>query len=308
MDNSYAPNNNAQNQNPTNLNPNPIDPNSINPANQQPQDQQFQNQQPQGPQPLNMTFGPDGAPVTGVKLETPILSPTQTADNLRGYRQPQLAQPQAQTQAPRINSTSVTLLSIVLGIFAVVGIALGVFGIVDAATTSDQLATTEAELAVKTAIVKAVEQQTSTEIKSAKDVPTYVATTGYIYLSEWGIKLAIPSELHHISYILNQRLYHPTVCFNGIETSITNPLPAFTDVAQNPGGMGCLVRIATEEGDRGSDGLSFGEKVFSDNGYNYFYTTPSKTFATDNSEIQLEKHAVALIKTMLSTENISTYK
>lgn len=290
MDNSFASNNQYGG-------PNPQMPPQDGPA-----------PQPGQPNPqINMTFGPDGRPVTGVQLETPILSPTQTADNLRDYRQPQLARPQTSPKIG-INSTSLTLLSTVLGILAVVGIILGIFGLVDSAATNEKLNAAEAELAVKNSIVETVAKQTGVTINSAKDVPTYVATTGYIYLSEWGIKLKVPEELHHISYVLNQRLYHPTICFNAVETSITNPLPAFTDVSQNPGGMGCLVRISAEEGDRSSDGLSFGEKVFSSDGYNYFYTAPVKTFATDNSEIQLEKHAVSLIKTMLSTENISTYK
>lgn len=285
MDNSFAPNNQYnQNQN------NP------------------QNSQPGQPNPqINMTFGPDGRPVTGVQLETPILSPTQTAENLRNYRQPQLAQPAA-AKTPVVNSTSLTLLSIVLGIFAIAGLALGIFGLIDSAATNTKLEEARAELTTKNAIVEEVSKQTGVQIKTAKDVPTFKATTGYIYLSEWGIKIQIPSELHQISYILNNRLYHPTICFNGVETAITNPLPAFTDVVQNPGGMGCLVRVSAEEGERGTDGLSFGEKVYSDSGYNYFYQTPNGIFSKDNSEIQLETHAVALIKTMLSSENLSTYK
>ena len=284
MDNSFAPNNQYnQNQNTS------------------------QNNQPNQPNPqINMTFGPDGRPVTGVQLETPILSPTQTADNLRGYRQPQLAQPT--TKTPVVNGTSLTLLSIVLGIFAIAGLALGVFGLIDSAAANTKLEEARAELTTKNAIVEEVSKQTGVQINTAKDVPTFKATTGYVYLSEWGIKIQIPSELHYISYILNNRLYHPIICFNGVETSITNPLPAFTDVAQNPGGMGCLMRISAEEGDRSSEGLSFGEKVFSDNGFNYFYQSPNGIYSKDNSEIQLETHAVALIKSMLSNENLSTYK
>ncbi len=281
--------------------------NSFAPNNQYNQNQNPQNTQPCQPNPqINMTFGPDGRPITGVPLETPILSPTQTADNLRDYRQPQLAQPSTKPQV--VNSTSLTLLSIVLGILAVAGLALGIFGLIDSAATNTKLEEARAELVTKNAIIEAVSEQTGVEIKTAKDVPTFKATTGYIYLNEWGIKIHIPSELHQISYILNNRLYHPTICFNAVETAITNPLPAFTDVAQNPGGMGCLVRISMEEGERDTNGLSFGEKVFSDNGYNYFYQTPNGIFSKDNSEIQLETHAVALIKTMLSNENLSTYK
>lgn len=289
--------------------------------------------QPNSPQ-TNLTFGPDGRPTTGVNLETPILSPTQTAENLQNYNGPwpnnpnnpndpnSQNRPATNLNTPvnpgpfispvravkaGVNGTSLTLLSIVLGILAVVGIGLGVFGLVDAATTSDELAVTKADLAVKTSIISAVEKQTGAKITSVKDLPTFVATTGYIYLTEWGIKIQIPNDLHHVSYVLNERLYHPTICFNAVDTSVTNPLPAFADVAQNPGGMGCLVRISAEEGDRDTNGLSFGEKIFSDNGYNYFYASPSGTFSTETADLQLERHAVALIKNMLSADNVSAY-
>lgn len=276
----------------------------------------------QAPNPqTNLTFGPDGRPTTGVKLETPILTPTQPGDNLRNYNGPwPMNQPQpnqsgqpaqnritpVQAVKAGVNGTSLTMLSIVLGILAIVGISLGVFGLVDSAATGDELATARAELATKTSIVAAVEKQTGTKINSAKDIPTYVATTGYIYLTEWGIKIQIPNDLHHVSYILNDRLYHPTICFNAVDTSVTNPIPAFADVTQNPGGMGCLVRISADEGDRGTDGLSFGEKVLSDNGFNYFYTSP-KTFSTENADLQLERHAISLIKTMLDVDHVSAY-
>ena len=294
MDNSFASPNNNQN-------PQPAQPNQPN--------------QPGQPNPqTNLTFGPDGRPTTGIKLEAPILTPTQTAENLRNYNGPfQQKQHQQRFASPvqavksGINGTSLTLLSIVLGILAVVGIGLGVFGLVDSAATADELASAKAELATKNSIVAAVEKQTGVKINSAKDVPTYTATTGQIYLTEWGIKIQIPNDLHHVSYILNNRLYHPTICFNAVDTSITNPLPAFADVAQNPGGMGCLVRVAEEEGDRGSNGLSFGEKVLSSDGYNYFYTSGS-TFSTENADRQLESHAISLIKTMLSADNVSTYR
>ncbi len=283
MDNSFATNNQPQSGQSASY-----------PANSQPSPQ------------TNMTFGPDGRPVTGVRLETPVLTPTQTRENLNNYRQP-VGQP-VRPGAARSSNTGMTMLCAVLGMLAVVGIILGLFGMVDSTSANERVTELQADLANKNAIIGAISEQTNTKIESVKDVPTYVATTGYIYLDEWGIKIETPSELHHISYILNMRLYHPTICFNAVETSITNPLPAFTDVAQNPGGMGCLVRISAEEGDRGTDGLNFGEKVFSDNGYNYFYTSPAKVYSTENSDIQLEKHAVALIKTMLSTDNISAYQ
>ena len=84
-------------------------------------------------------------------------------------------------------------------------------------------------------------------------------------------------------------------------------MPAFSDIAQNPGNMGCLTRVPEEEGDRGSDGYSFGEKILNSEGFNYFYSAPTGHFSSSTAELQLERHAISLIKNMLSSENVLAY-
>lgn len=239
-------------------------------------------------------------PNQGPILQSPILSPT----HFDAQAQP--ASP-VQTQPKHADTAkNLTIVSVVLGVVAVIGVALGIWGLIDSMGTHDELDKTKANLNVASKIISKIEEETGTTITSADDVPEYTAVSGYIYISEWGIKIKMPEDLHEVSYILDQK-YRPQICFNGLEASVTNVFPAFADIDRNPGGMGCLTRVETSEGNADDNGYSFGELAYTSGKYNYFYVAPEKTFATTASEQGLEKTAVQLIKNMLTT-GVSSYK
>lgn len=260
------------------------------PQPNQPQSGQGQNQPNQPQQPI---------------LQSPILSPThfdaqaQPANPAAGQQQPKM-------KNPADTAKNLMIVSIILGVVAVVGIALGIWGLSDSMSTHNELDKTTEELNAADKIVKKIEDETGETIKTADDVPEYQPVSGYIYISEWGIKIKMPEDLHEVSYILDQK-YRPQICFNGLETSVTNVFPTFADIDRNPGGMGCLTRVETSEGNSDDSGYSFGELAYTDGKYNYFYEAPKKTFATSASEQGLEKTAVQLIKNMLTT-GVSSYK
>lgn len=195
-------------------------------------------------------------------------------------------------------------LAIVMSIVAVIFLGLGVWGLVSSILKSNdlqelaQIADTQAE------IISEIENQTGAEITSVETLPTYEATTGYIYISEWGVKIQIPEDLNTVSYILNQN-YRPSICFNAVIKG-NQYFPPFADITKNPGGMGCLTRVSTDEGAADTNGNSFGEQVFTNDGYNYFYTLRG-TYSSDSAELGLENSSIAMIKSML-TNNVSAYK
>lgn len=240
-----------------------------------------------------------------VELESPILSPTHFDEIQQKQQVQSVANPEPE-KADKSTKQFMTL-SIILGVVAVIGIALGIWGLIDAIGSRDQLEKANETIGIQSSIIKRVSDDTGVTITSADDVPAYSAVRGYIYISEWGIKIKIPSNLRSVSYILDQK-FRPSICFNALESSITNILPAFADVYQNQGGMGCLVRVNTSEGDSDiNTGASFGTRVFTYGSYNYFYRAPAKVFATDASEQGLEQTAVQIIKNML-TSGISHYE
>ena len=197
-------------------------------------------------------------------------------------------------------------LAVTFAVLMVIGIAVGVIGVVYAFSTRDQLARANDALASNNEIISAIEKASGATITSPETIPVFETTHGYLYLDNWHIKIKVPETLTAVSYILNEN-YRPSICFNAYQKGIEH-FPVFADIAKNTGGMGCLLRVESSEGYTYPDGTSFGDHVYSYKGYNYFYTPPEETFSTDAAEQNLESASVQLIKSMLSSENISSYE
>ena len=154
-------------------------------------------------------------------------------------------------------------------------------------------------------ILQAIREQTGAEVTSVDNIPVYTATHGYIYLSSWDIKIKIPDNLDKVSYILNEN-YHQKICFNAVGKGV-QIFPDFANIELNPGKMGCLHRILTNEGDfDAATGISYGTKVFTYKDYSYFYTGATD-YSKKADELGLEHTAVQIIKDMLR-DNIQPYE
>lgn len=226
------------------------------------------------------------------------------------FQQPDPTKPPRPPKAPATPEQTIkrfTILSIVLGVAAVIFLFLGIWGLVDAISTRTRLADANQSLSTYSAIVGELENQTGTTINVVEDLPVYQPASGFVYITEWGIKLKIPDTLTSVSYILNQNAgYHSYICFNAVQDGVQY-FPAFADINQNRDGIGCLYRIAVTDGDADSGGTSYGQKVFTNGDYNYFYKEPSKVFSGSEAEKGLEATARDLVKQMI-VDNISTYR
>ena len=284
-----------------------MDPNKNNGA--QPQNQP-QNQSNNASQPTFNTLG--------VHVSSPTHFDNQnTVSPVVNYQNNNMSQPQnpVATKTPEDPAKTIkkfTILSIVLGVLSVVFLILGIIGLMSMLSTSDQLNAANKTIQDQKAIISAVEESTGQTITSPADVPTYKVQTGYIYVTEWNIKMKIPEDLTDISYILDEK-YRPQMCFNGYKKGVQY-FPAFADIDQNPGGMGCLTRVQTSEGNiDAATGLSFGTPVFTHGDYTYFYNEPYQKsanniyFSTNEAERGLEQTGIQLIKNML-TDNISSFE
>ena len=270
-----------------------------------------QNPSPQN-QPYNHTIDPNN-PIDphGVGLQSPIITPNQF-DGLKPVPKP--AEPVAKPTSPKKELTPeqmtkrFMILSIVLGLLAIVGIGLGIYGLIDASNTRDDLNTATKNLNNMTAIVNKIGEDTGKTIRTVADVPDYVALPGYLYLPEWNIKIKLDSRLSDLSFTLDEK-YRPEICFAGHESNLSY-FPAFADIDKNPTGMGCLVRVKTSEGERDENGLSFGTVVYTYGEYSYFYRRDANFVFSDNdTERGLEATAVELIKNMLTIPgNVEHYE
>lgn len=234
----------------------------------------------------------------GVGLESPIITPNQF-DDLKPIPKPE--QPKIPTKkelTPEQMTKRFMILSIILGLLAVIGIGLGIYGLIDASNTRDELNSTTGTLNTMTEIVNKISQDTGKTILSAADVPDYVVLTDYLYLPEWNIKIKLDARLVDLSFTLDEK-YRPEICFTGHEAGLSY-FPAFADIDKNPTGMGCLMRVKTSEGNSDENGLSFGTNVYTSGEYSYFYRKdPNFVFSESEVEKGLEATAVELIKNML---------
>ncbi|MBR3323479.1 hypothetical protein IKG16_01165 [Candidatus Saccharibacteria bacterium] len=199
-----------------------------------------------------------------------------------------------------------TVLSIVLGVAAVVCLFLGIWGLVDAVNTRTKLQSANSTLSTYSGIIKEIENQTGTTINMIEDLPVYVPASDYVYITGWNIKLKIPDTLTSVSYILNQNAdYHSYICFAAMQKGVQY-FPPFADINQNRDGVGCLYRIPVTDGEKDGNGNSYGQVVLTNGDYNYFYKEPSRLYSGSEADKGLETTARDLVKQMIA-DNISTY-
>ena len=257
-------------------------------------------------------------------MTTPVASPTHFDDQKTvkpivvdpgtpgGFSRQQLQvqetpAPEAETASLIRQVKKASTLSVIFGILTAVFTILAVVGLVYALNSQKEIEDLKKAVDDKQKIVTAVEESTGVApINTPADVPVYKATTGYIYISEWNIKIKIPDNLDYVSYILNNINYHQSICFNAAQKGVQY-FPDFANIALNPGKMGCLTRIPTTEGEfDAATGISFGEKVFTYKDYSYFYTG-SIDYSQDAANLGLEHTAAQYIHSMLK-DHVEAYE
>ena len=197
-------------------------------------------------------------------------------------------------------------MAVIFGILTAIFTVLAVVGLVLYLNTVTEVTMARTQRDNLQEVLNVVSEKSGVQISKVEDVPNFVATTGYIYLSDWGIKIQIPENLKHVSYILNNINYHQSICFNAVGDQIQQ-FPDFANIGLNPGKMGCLTRIETTEGEFDAiTGQSYGEKVFTYKDYSYFYTGPTY-YSKDEANLRLEKTAAQYIQQMLK-DRVSKYE
>ena len=192
-----------------------------------------------------------------------------------------------------------TTMAMVFGILSVLFLVLSLIGLVYGISQGDKITTANNTIKNQAQIIAAVEESSGVaKISTPADVPVYKTTLGYIYLSDWNIKLKVPDNLSTMSYVLNTYEYRNSICFNGIQKGV-QAKQEFADPAKNLGKQGCLVRVPVSEGDfEASTGKRFGTKVTTYKDYNFFYIDPTIS-SKDGAELGLETASNQIIRNMI---------
>ena len=192
-----------------------------------------------------------------------------------------------------------TTMAMVFGILSVLFLVLSLIGLVYGISQGDKITTANNTIKNQAQIIAAVEESSGVaKISTPADVPVYKTTLGYIYLSDWNIKLKVPDNISTMSYVLNTYEYRNSICFNGIQKGV-QAKQEFADPAKNLGKQGCLVRVPVSEGDfEASTGKRFGTKVTTYKDYNFFYIDPTVS-SKDGAELGLETASNQIIRNMI---------
>lgn len=139
---------------------------------------------------------------------------------------------------------------------------------------------------------------------------TTIASSDYIYIGEWGIKIKIPDGLKNVSYTFVNELredpggaYNVEVIYLSAILDDMESTPEALRVQYN-GGLGALGR-SLDDPTKTSSGATLVGKI---GDYYYSYSHPQAIFSTDEVEQQQELKVVELIQSMLTTKaNITKF-
>ena len=254
----------------------------------------------------------NGPEIVYNQLNVPVASPTHfeekftvvdpNADAIKSAEAAK-AEKEAKEKDPRFIAMKalkkMTTMAMVFGILAVLFLVLSLIGLVYGISQGDKITTANNTIKNQAQIIAAVEESSGVaKISTPADVPVYKTTLGYIYLSDWNIKLKVPDNLSTMSYVLNTYEYRNSICFNGIQKGV-QAKQEFADPAKNLGKQGCLVRVPVSEGDfEASTGKRFGTKVTTYKDYNFFYIDPTVS-SKDGAELGLETASNQIIRNMI---------
>lgn len=254
----------------------------------------------------------NGPEIVYNQLNVPVASPTHfeekftvvdpNADATKSAEAAK-AEKEAKEKDPRFIAMKalkkMTTMAMVFGILAVLFLVLSLIGLVYGISQGDKITTANNTIKNQAQIIAAVEESSGVaKISTPADVPVYKTTLGYIYLSDWNIKLKVPDNLSTMSYVLNTYEYRNSICFNGIQKGV-QAKQEFADPAKNLGKQGCLVRVPVSEGDfEASTGKRFGTKVTTYKDHNFFYTDPTVS-SKDGAELGLETASNQIIRNMI---------
>lgn len=219
-----------------------------------------------------------------------------------------------------------------LGILAAVAIIFGIVQTIRAAYIQSQMSAMTKELEEKTQLVTkyaaqlgldvsqsnnpnlrpSVKPDTSTDNKEEETKPTepeakptenYIASSNYIYIGEWGLKIKIPKGLKNISYRFDNLQFAASgeaeayavesLCVSGILDSMDATPEAFRVDTQV--GLGCLSRTKNPAH---ADSPNIVKK---EDDYYYEYAHPQAVLSTNEEEQKQEIEAVKLVEKMLTT-------
>lgn len=210
-------------------------------------------------------------------------------------------------EAPKKKSHGLVICLIAALLVAAGGIGFGIYMLISGQQTEDRykkqissLQSTINQMQSSESEVIVVTTPDSEEVELAS--PTNVDPADYVYVGEWGMKIAIPEGLSTVGYTFSQNAGATSIGISGVNCATEGQcqyFPAFGSAV-----LGMVNRVSTNTS---SESLgNVGTALFSDDEYTYYYLGPQAATSTDENEATWEESTTQMIRDMLTNpENYS---
>ena len=211
------------------------------------------------------------------------------------------------------NEKCLKVAMVVVSIVAVCGIGFGIYGMAQSSQKDSRIS----ELEVGT---KGNDENDSMDKDSEADIRTVEETNSgvtdssnlsedelshYIYVAQWGVKIALPPSLKSVSYEYADAPGYTYLGVTGVscaEQGQCQYKPEFADPLKTGYYLGGVVRAHKDS----SVPANRGEKIVSIGDYDYYYSSAQAVYSTDENEQKWELESHNLIKSaLIDTKNYS---
>lgn len=204
---------------------------------------------------------------------------------------------------------------IITSVLAVCGIGVGVYGSIQSSQKDKQISNLKVQIKENDGTVTTPEaSEVTTTTAEGETVVTVVDSARpsadelahYIYIAQWGIKIALPSSLSGISYRYYTMSGYTTLEISGTscrEQGQCQYAPEFSDLSVTNSPLGIVSRFHK---DADVESLTQrAKKVTTIGDYDYYYSHPQAIHSASSDEVAWENESVNLIEETLT--NPSNY-
>lgn len=200
--------------------------------------------------------------------------------------------------------------TVVAIILAICGILFGIYGMMQSTQKDSQIADlVRVQIKNNDGTVTAVEKPEVETTTGGETIVTIVDQPSlteeemqhYIYVAQWGLKIAVPETLEVTGYTYSVDNGFSWLAVSGMSCAMSGQceyLPEFA-VADTTGGLGGISRYPVDF-DFSNVPYAQGEKILTLGGYDYYYEHPHDVRSTDPDEQAWELESVELIKEALT--------
>lgn len=207
------------------------------------------------------------------------------------------------------NNNILKVAALVMAFLTLCGIGFGVYELVENNKKNEEKVALEKMVKEKEEIIKEYqffekkdsEEIANDEILIIEESSAEGDVQKYIYIGQWGIKIALPDGLSLTGYEYAMKNGYSTLLVRGVDCRENGRCQYAPEFSMDDNfSLGAIIRI--HEGGNPYEGIVEREKMFTIDGYDYYYEHPQSVYSLGDEQ-QWEVSTVNLIRDMLTNQN-----